>query len=98
MPTRITSLCVAALVAGLFAQAGARAATGAANAAAPAASSTPAAAGTPPKGAAPTQPGTPQRSKMKACNADAKTKSLHGDERRAFMKQCLSAKPAPLHS
>ena len=37
-------------------------------------------------------PGTPQRSKMKACNADAKSKSLHGDERRAFMKQCLSGK------
>jgi hypothetical protein len=42
--------------------------------------------------AAATQPGTPQRSKMKACNADAKAKALHGDERRAFMKQCLSGK------
>ena len=42
--------------------------------------------------ATPTQPGTPQRSKMKVCNADAKTKGLHGDERRAFMKQCLSGK------
>ena len=39
---------------------------------------------------APIQPGTPQRSKMKVCNGDAKTKNLHGDERRAFMKQCLS--------
>ena len=45
--------------------------------------------------ATPTQPGTPQRSKMKVCNADARTKSLHGDERRAFMKQCLSGKAKP---
>ncbi len=37
-------------------------------------------------------PGTPQRSRMKACNADAKSKALHGDDRRAFMKQCLSGK------
>ena len=41
--------------------------------------------------------GTPQRSKMKTCNADAKTKDVHGPDRRAFMKQCLSgkSKPAP---
>ncbi len=50
-------------------------------------------------GQAATQPGTPQRSKMKACNADAKTKALHGDDRRAFMKQCLSGKAkAPVAS
>ena len=42
-----------------------------------------------------TQPGTPQRSKMKACNADARSKALHGDDRRAFMKQCLSGKARP---
>jgi hypothetical protein len=42
-----------------------------------------------------TQPGTPQRSKMKACNADAKTKDVHGADRRAFMKQCLSGKSKP---
>jgi curli biogenesis system outer membrane secretion channel CsgG len=42
-----------------------------------------------------TQPGTPQRMKMKTCNADAKTKDLHGDQRRAFMKQCLSGKARP---
>ncbi len=42
--------------------------------------------------AAGTEPGTPQRSKMKTCNADAKTKDLHGAERKAFMKQCLSGK------
>lgn len=32
-----------------------------------------------------------QRAKMKTCNADAKTKALKGDERKAFMKTCLSA-------
>ena len=35
---------------------------------------------------------TPQQEKMKACNADAKGKK--GDERKAFMKECLGAKPA----
>lgn len=35
-----------------------------------------------------------QQNKMKTCNADAKTKALAGDERKAFMKDCLSAKPA----
>lgn len=33
-----------------------------------------------------------QNMKMKTCNADAKTKALKGDERKAFMKGCLSAK------
>ncbi len=33
-----------------------------------------------------------QQNKMKTCNADAKTKALKGDERKAFMKECLSAK------
>ena len=33
-----------------------------------------------------------QQSKMATCNADAK--ELKGDERKAFMKECLSAKPA----
>ena len=42
-----------------------------------------------------TQPGTPQRSKMKTCNADAKVKDVHGADRRAFMKQCLSGKNKP---
>ena len=41
------------------------------------------------------QPGTPQRSKMKTCNADAKVKDVHGADRRAFMKQCLSGKNKP---
>jgi len=37
---------------------------------------------------------TPQQDKMKSCNADAKTKALKGDERKAFMKDCLSAQKA----
>jgi hypothetical protein len=35
---------------------------------------------------------TPQQGKMKTCNVEAKDKK--GDERKAFMKECLSAKPA----
>jgi hypothetical protein len=35
---------------------------------------------------------TAQQSKMATCNADAAGKK--GDERKAFMKDCLSAKPA----
>ncbi len=37
-----------------------------------------------------------QQSKMKTCNAEATAKGLgegKGDERKAFMKACLSAKP-----
>jgi len=34
---------------------------------------------------------TPQQSKMATCNKDATDKK--GDERKAFMKECLSAKP-----
>ena len=37
---------------------------------------------------------TAQQNKMKECNADPKAKELKGDERKAFMSQCLSAKPA----
>lgn len=32
-----------------------------------------------------------QQSKMTSCNADAKAKSLTGDDRKSFMKTCLSA-------
>ena len=32
-----------------------------------------------------------QQTKMTTCNADAKTKGLTGDDRKAFMKTCLSA-------
>ena len=37
---------------------------------------------------------TAQQEKMKDCNAQAGKKELKGDERKAFMKSCLSAKPA----
>lgn len=37
---------------------------------------------------------TAQQEKMKTCNADATTKALKGDERKAFMSDCLKAKPA----
>jgi hypothetical protein len=68
--------------------------------ASPTRSAAPAASGAQPAAAAATavattQPGTPQRSKMKACNADAKVKDIHGPDRRAFMKQCLSGKAKP---
>lgn len=33
---------------------------------------------------------TPQQQKMKDCNTEAGTKNLKGDERKAFMKSCLS--------
>ncbi|MDP3228653.1 MAG: PsiF family protein [Acidovorax sp.] len=33
---------------------------------------------------------TKQQSKMATCNADEKAKTLKGDERKAFMKECLS--------
>lgn len=33
-----------------------------------------------------------QQSRMKTCNADAKAKSLKGDERKAFMSQCLKSR------
>ncbi|MFJ3073930.1 MULTISPECIES: PsiF family protein [Pseudomonas] len=40
---------------------------------------------------------TAQQEKMKTCNADATTKALKGDERKAFMSTCLKkdATPAP---
>ncbi|MDU9392596.1 PsiF family protein [Pseudomonas sp. zfem002] len=38
---------------------------------------------------------TAQQEKMKTCNADATAKALKGDERKAFMSDCLKAKPAP---
>jgi hypothetical protein len=62
---------------------------------APAAAASDATASTTVATAGATQPGTPQRSKMKTCNADAKTKDVHGPDRRAFMKQCLSGKSKP---
>ncbi|WP_367066538.1 PsiF family protein [Oryzisolibacter sp. LB2S] len=45
-----------------------------------------------PADAAPAKTKTPtaQQTRMKTCNADAKAKDLKGDERKAFMKECLS--------
>ncbi|KTC32635.1 MAG: PsiF family protein [Pseudomonas sp.] len=37
---------------------------------------------------------TAQQNKMTTCNAEATTKSLKGDERKAFMSTCLKAAPA----
>jgi len=40
-----------------------------------------------------------QQEKMTACNADAAKKELAGDARKAFMKDCLSAKnESTMHS
>ena len=36
---------------------------------------------------------TAQQEKMGTCNKEAASKTLKGDERKAFMKSCLSAKP-----
>jgi hypothetical protein len=33
---------------------------------------------------------TEQQEKMKACNAEAKTKDLKGSDRKKFMSECLS--------
>lgn len=35
---------------------------------------------------------TPQQQRMKDCNAEAGKKELKGDERKTFMKSCLSGK------
>ena len=37
---------------------------------------------------------TAQQNKMTTCNAEASTKTLKGDERKTFMKTCLSAPAA----
>jgi hypothetical protein len=44
-------------------------------------------------GALPAHAGS-QQDKMKSCNAEAAQKQLKGEERKTFMKTCLSAKPA----
>ena len=41
----------------------------------------------------PVQAENSQNTKMTSCNADAKAKNLAGDERKSFMKSCLSASP-----
>ncbi|WP_159566079.1 PsiF family protein [Budvicia diplopodorum] len=43
---------------------------------------------------APSEAQTAQREKMTTCNKEAADKSLKGDERKAFMSNCLKAKPA----
>ncbi|MFY9327586.1 MAG: PsiF family protein [Georgfuchsia sp.] len=48
--------------------------------------------------AAPAAMAGTQQEKMKTCNAEAKTKALKGDERKAFMKECLSSKKAAVAS
>jgi hypothetical protein len=42
--------------------------------------------------AAPVAFAGPQQEKMKVCNKTAKSQSLKGAERKAFMKKCLSKK------
>jgi psiF repeat len=42
--------------------------------------------------AAPAAHPNSQQEMMKSCNADAKTKGLTGDDRKSFMKSCLSGK------
>ena len=39
--------------------------------------------------------GNSQRDKMTTCNAEAKSKNLAGDDRKSFMKTCLSAALPP---
>jgi psiF repeat len=55
---------------------------------------TPPATVTPPAAAASGTGRARQTEKMRACNAEAKAKALKGDERKAFMKGCLSNKAA----
>jgi hypothetical protein len=38
---------------------------------------------------------TEQQNKMTTCNADASAKALKGDERKAYMSNCLKAAPPP---
>lgn len=37
---------------------------------------------------------TGQQSKMGSCNREAREKTLKGDERKSFMRECLSSKKA----
>lgn len=76
---------------------------GLAQAATPATTATPATPAAPAKAvkaasaATPATPAVPaakstQQNKMKTCNKEAADKKLKGDERKAFMKSCLSNK------
>lgn len=64
---------------------------GLAYAASPATPAEAASAATPAAPAVPAAKST-QQNKMKTCNKDAGDKKLKGDERKAFMKTCLSNK------
>ena len=64
---------------------------GLAQAASPATPAKAASAATPATPAVPAAKST-QQNKMKTCNKDAADKKLKGDERKAFMKSCLSNK------
>ena len=35
-----------------------------------------------------------QQQRMRSCNADARTRDLRGDPRKAFMRDCLRRRPA----
>ena len=39
-------------------------------------------------------PPTGQQAKMSACSKEAREKTLKGDERKSFMRECLSSKKA----
>ncbi len=64
---------------------------GLAHAASPATPAEAASAATPATSAVPAANST-QQNKMKTCNKEAGDKKLKGDERKAFMKTCLSNK------
>jgi len=82
---------ISILILGVALAASAAQAAEPAKAAAPAAAATAAAPVATPAAPAPAVEKTPQQSKMAICNKDADGKK--GDERKAFMKNCLSAKP-----
>jgi psiF repeat len=99
MKQLITALALTIAASASFAASHAAAAPAApatpAKPAAPATAAVPAAPATPAKPAAmPEKKATPQQEKMANCNKDAADKK--GDERKAFMKTCLSGKPAAM--
>jgi psiF repeat len=98
MKQLITALALAFAATASFAASHAAAAP-----AKPAEAAKPAAAAAPAMPAKPAEPAkpmaaekaaTPQQTKMATCNKDAADKK--GDERKAFMKTCLSGKPAAM--
>jgi hypothetical protein len=90
MKQLITLLAFAATVSLATAQTAAPA-----TATAPAATATaPAPAAAAPAATADKKAPSAQQTRMKTCNVDAKAKALKGDERKAFMKSCLSADAA----